>query len=212
MLKKNQMMEFYVFINPIEKISLENIKNILTFIKTRTEKVDLHILPLLNLNSFNYYMKKNHLPGNDLDARNHLFSQTYDLCLSYIAASMQGKKKGRKFLVALLEAILEDERTYSEDLILTIAEQVKLDIPMFEEDKVSDFVQTTFKSDQKVARDMKVTSVPTTVMYNENIYDYGLLLEEEVSFSLLNNLSTISPNHLDAVIENNTVPNLRVLN
>lgn len=212
MLKTNQTIEFYAFINPMEQVSLDNIKNILTFIKTRPEKVNLHILPLLNLNSFNYYMKKNHMPVNDLEVRNRLFSQTYDFCLSYIAASMQGKKKGRNFLIHMLEALLEQNRTYSEALILEIAEQVKLDLPMFKEDKVSDFVQTTFKSDQKVARDMKVSSIPTTVMYNENVRDHGLLLEEEVSFSLLNNLSTISPQHLDTVIENNIVPNLRVLN
>lgn len=196
----------------MEKISLDNIKNILTFVKTRNEKVNLHILPLLNLNSFNYYMKNHPSAGKDLNVRNRLFSQTYDFCLSYIAASMQGKKKGRNFLVALQEAVLEQERAYSEELVLEIAEKTKLDLPMFVEDKASEFAQTTFKSDQKVARDMNVSAVPITVMYNENVYEYGLLLEEEVSFPLLNNLCTISPSHLDTVIENNTVPNLRVLN
>lgn len=212
MLKTNQIIEFYIFMNPMEKSSLENIKNILTFVKTRNEKVNLHILPVLNLNSFNYYMKKNHVAENDLDVRNHLFAQTYDFCLAYIAASMQGKKKGRNFMIALQEAVLEQGRTYTEELVLEIATETKLDIPMFLEDKASDFAQATFKSDQKVARDMNVASVPSTVMYNENVYDYGLLLEEEISYSLLNNLCTLAPSHLDTVIENNTVPNLRVLN
>ncbi|MBM6613461.1 DsbA family protein [Desemzia sp. RIT804] len=212
MLTTNQMIEFYLFINPMDKDSFENIQNILTFTKTRQEKVKLHILPLLNLPSFNHYMYKNNLSEKDLDMRNKLFSQTYDMCLSFIAASMQGKKKGRNFLLDLQDAVFNQNRTYSEELILEIAEQTKIDVPMFIEDKASDFVKTTFSSDQKVAREMNIETTPSCVMFNDSMYEYGLLLENKVSYSLLNNLYSIAPNQLDTVIEKNVFPSLRVLN
>lgn len=212
MLTTNQMIEFYLFINPMEKDSLENIQNILTFTKTRQEKVKIHILPLLNLPSFNYFMYRHNLSEKDLDMRNKLFSQTYDMCLSFIAASMQGKKKGRNFLLLLQEAVLNKNRTYSEELILEIAEQTKIDIPMFIEDKVSDFVKTTFTADQKVAREMNVETTPSCVMFNDSMYEYGLLLENKVTYSLLDSLYAIAPNQLDTVIEKNVFPTLRVLN
>lgn len=212
MLTTNNIIEFYLFINPMEKDSFENIQNILTFTKTRQEKVKLHIFPLLNLPSFNHFMYKNDLPEKDLDMRNKLFSHMYDMCLSFIAASMQGKKKGRNFLLHLQEAMFSDQRAYSQELILEIAEQTKIDVPMFLEDKASDFVKTTFSSDQKVAREMNVETTPSCVMFNDSMYEHGLLLENKVSSSLLNNLHDIAPHQLDTVIEKNVFPTLRVLN
>lgn len=212
MLTTNKMIEFYLFINPMEKDSFENIQNILTFTNTRQEKVKLHILPLLNLPSFNDFMFKHNLPEKDLDMRNRLFSQTYDMCLSFIAASMQGKKKGRNFLLHLQEAMFNQNRTYSQELILEVAVQTKIDVPMFMEDKASDFVKTTFTSDQKVAREMNVETTPSCVMFNDSMFEHGLLLENKVSYSLLDNLYSIAPNQLDTVIEKNVFPTLRVLN
>lgn len=59
---------------------------------------------------------------------------------------------------------------------------------------------------------MKVETAPSCVMFNESLYEYGLLLEHEVSYSLLNNLYDISPNQLDTVMKKNVFPTLRVLN
>lgn len=212
MLTTKKIIEFYLFINPLEKESFENLQNILAFAETRQEKVSIQIMPLLNLSTFNHFMYKHNLSETDLTTRNKLFAQTYDMSLSFIAASMQGKKKGRKFLLNLQDAVLNQGRAYSEELLVEMAEKSKIDVPMFFDDKQSDFAKTAFSADQKVARDMKVETTPSCVMFNESLYEYGLLLEHEVSYSLLNNLYDISHNQLDTVMKKNVFPTLKVLN
>lgn len=77
---------------------------------------------------------------------------TYSAALDCKAAQFQGKKKGRRFLIKLQEAVGCNDIPYSQELAESIFEEIGGDLNMFKEDRQSDFVKEVFFSDQKIAR------------------------------------------------------------
>ncbi|WP_051912497.1 DsbA family protein [Carnobacterium funditum] len=180
-----QVTEIYLFINPIGSACYQAEKGLLDFIESNEKKIHFHFIPVHNFKTFSDYMKAKKLPKNDLDLRNKHFFQIYEACLAYAAASMQGKKKGRIFLMALQQAIAIDNQPFSQKLVYETALKSNLDIPMFSEDKQSEFAKTAFEADQKVAREMHVLSNPSCVVFNDQSSNHGLLIEEDINFETL---------------------------
>lgn len=211
MQSKNQVLEVYLFINPFEQASYQDEKNVLAFAENQTKKTKIHFMPFLNFNTLSQYMSAHHIPEKDLDKRNALYSQMYDACLAYAAATMQGKKKARNFLLALQKGLFEEQKIYSQDLVVEKAREAKLDVPMFLEDKASDYARTVFLADQKVATEMHISSTTSCVIYNEALFDFGVLIEESVTAELLTRLcadKAMITEHLASKEK----PALRVLN
>ena len=75
---------------------------------------------------------------------------TYSAALDCKAAQFQGKKKGRRFLIKLQEAVGCNNIPYSRALAESIFEEIGGDLNMFKEDRQSDFVKEVFFSDQKI--------------------------------------------------------------
>ncbi|MEG0553307.1 MAG: DsbA family protein [Carnobacterium sp.] len=180
-----QVTEIYLFINPIGSACYQAEKGLLDFIESSEDKIHFHFIPVHNFKTFSDYMKAKKLPKNDLNSRNRHFFQIYEACLAYAAASMQGKKKGRVFLMKLQHAIAIDNQPFSKKLIYDIALKSNLDIEMFLEDKQSEFAKTAFESDQKVAREMNVLSNPSCVIFNDHSSNHGLLIEEDINLEML---------------------------
>lgn len=180
--------EVYLFVNPIGSTCYKTEKEILRFVDSFNQKVHLHFIPFHNFSTVSSYMKANKLPERNLTLRNKLYSQMYEACLANAAATMQGKKKGRTFLMAMQKAITEDYRIFSSELLIECAKKAKLDIDIFVEDKDSDLAKSAFDADQKVAREMNVLANPSCVLFNHHSKDYGLLIEDCITVELLQKL------------------------
>lgn len=183
-----QVIEIYLFINPIGSVCYQAEKGVMDFIQSCEEKVHFHFIPVHNFKTFSDYMKALELPAKDLNLRNELFSQTYEACLAYSAACMQGKKKGRVFLMAMQQALTIDNLPFSQKLLQQIAYESNLDIPMFLEDKKSEFAKAAFEADQKIAREMNILTTPSCVVFSDQHKDHGLLIEEYITVDLLEKL------------------------
>ena len=194
----NELIEIYLFINPIDSTCFQAEKEVLNFIEKATNRIRVNFIPVHNLTTVTQYLSTNNLPKNDLELRNSVHSLVYDICLYYTAATMQGKKKGRNFLLELQHALLEENRVFSEDLILESAEQAKLDIPMFLEDKELDFTKTSFEADQKIACEVNVFNTPSCLLFNDNHKEHGLLIEEGITVELLQALQNPNPMIIEA--------------
>lgn len=194
----NEMIEIYLFINPIDSTCFQAEKEVLKFVEKSTGKIRVNFIPVHNLSTVTQYLSANNLPKCDLKLRNAIHSETYDICLYYTAATMQGKKKGRNFLLELQSALFEENKPFSEELVLESAKKAKLDIPMFLEDKELDFTKTSFDADQKVAREMNAFNAPSCVLFSEHHKEHGLLIEEGITVELLQALHNPNPMVIEA--------------
>ena len=194
----NEMIEIYLFINPIDSRCLQAEKEVLKFVEKSTGKIRVQFIPIHNLSTVTQYLTTNNLSKSDLNLRNAVCSVTYDICLYYSAATMQGKKKGRNFLLELQDALIEQKKSFSEALVLEAAKKVKLDIPMFLEDKELEFTKNSFEADQKVAREMNAFNAPSCVLFSDQHKDHGLLIEEGITVELLQALHNPNPLIIEA--------------
>lgn len=194
----NEMIEIYLFINPIDSTCFQAEKEVLSFIEKTSNRIRVNFIPIHNLSTVTQYLSTNNLPKGDLKLRNAIHSISYDICLYYTAATMQGKKKGRTFLLELQYALLEENKLFSENLVFESAKKAKLDIPMFLEDKELDFTITSFEADQKIACQVDAYSTPSCLLFSDHHNEHGLLIEEGITVELLQALHSPNPMIIEA--------------
>lgn len=183
------MIEIYLFIHPLCSDSLASEKRILQMIQTEHKKVQFKFLPLLNLQSFQQYLHAHHLETIDIHERNRLFEDSYSAALDYKAMQLQGKKKGRAFLLALQESICIQQVGYTNLLVDDIVTNIGGDLAMFRADRSSTIVRDSFMSDQETAKEMKVCKNTSAVVFNYACdRDFGVLIEEEPTSEILHEL------------------------
>lgn len=187
----NNIIEVFLFVNPLGTTCYEAEKLIESFSAERDEKVKVRIIPLLNLRSIGTMIKGE--SDGSLSNRNQLYTDSYHASLAFQAASMQGKKKGRKFLMSLQQYVVTEGRQVTNDLLLHIAEKINLDIEMFEEDLESDFTKKAFNKDQKLALDMNITESPSCIVYSSKDSKFGYRIDTSITKQLLHGLCNEQP-------------------
>ncbi|MGX7420168.1 DsbA family protein [Carnobacterium gallinarum] len=183
-----RVIEIYLFVNPIGSRCYESEKEVLDFVKDLDQKVHFRFIPFHNFQTITNFMQFNQMPEKNLDLRNKICHNTYFASLAYKAALMQGKKKGRTFLLTLQHELVENNVIFSEALLIQVAEEAKLDIPMFLEDKESDFAKASYEADQRIAREMSIKNNPSMVIFDNENDTYGLLVESCITVDLLKKL------------------------
>ncbi|EXJ22885.1 GTP pyrophosphokinase domain protein [Alkalibacterium sp. AK22] len=183
---KNKVVEVFLFVNPLGPNCYESEKLVESFSAERNEKVKVRFIPLLNLRSIKNLVNEGHT-GTTKD-RNELYAASYDASLAFQAASFQGKKMGRKFLMELQKLVVEGNQVVSSSLFLEIAETISLDIEMFQEDLESEFSKKAFNKDQKLAMDMNVTEAPSCVIYSSKDTRQGYRVESSITKQMLHGL------------------------
>jgi predicted DsbA family dithiol-disulfide isomerase len=168
------MLETFLFITPWGDECFKCEKETIHYFKHAEEKVDFKIITVLNMNIILKFVKRNQIEEYDF---NNLFTSMYLTALDYKAANYQGKAIGRRFMLALQNAIIEQSISYSPELGTTIARQTGLDVEMFETDRQSRMVREEFKRDQQLAHEMDAENIPSAVIFNLKDEDCGVLLE-----------------------------------
>lgn len=88
--------------------------------------------------------------------------------LAIKAAELQGRKAGIRFLRKLQEVLFLDKQDISnEDVLLSCADQSKLDLNEFKRDLRSDTAKRALQCDLKLTREMEVDQIPTIVLFNQ---------------------------------------------
>ncbi|MBO1308338.1 DsbA family protein [Enterococcus sp. 669A] len=160
------MIEIYLFINPIGGRCLTIEKQVTELMKKNDLKIQLRLIPLMNLHTVSDLLTREGLSKKDIHKRNKLSDIIYSASLDVKAAQLQGKKRGRSFLMKLQEEMTEKRTPYSKELVHRLFLEVGGDMEMFIEDRASDLVKELFIADQQIARDMQITRHPSAVIYN----------------------------------------------
>ncbi|WP_235715873.1 DsbA family protein [Latilactobacillus fuchuensis] len=178
----------FLFINPIGQLCLRSEEALIKIIEESGEtNIHFKFIPVLNLKNVEHYMHFQQLNSHDLDLRNQVFGTIYQAVLAYKAATFQGNKKSRAFLMCLQESFRQFDAPFNTTLVLSIAEQVGLDTEMLLEDWHSELAKQAFDSDQQLACEMNIQTSPSAVIFNyaKDQNDSGLLIENCASYDLL---------------------------
>ncbi|WP_446452116.1 DsbA family protein [Tuanshanicoccus lijuaniae] len=189
-----KVFEFYLFVNPLGQkcyVCECELQKTLTKIST---SVDIHVLCFHNQQIVSEFMKQLNIPSSDLTSRNYIYQSVYLASLAYKAATMQGKKKGRRFLMRMQEEIDGHLERFSDQFVLDLAEEVGLDMMTFKDDLESDYARDLVFQDLQIAKEMAVDGTPTLVMFEHRLGEKGLLLKENITVS-----NIIS--HLDELVQ-----------
>lgn len=168
----NKPVELYIFIDPlcpkafdmqavIRKLQLEYDHYFTWRFVLSTE--------LASLNCFSN-RTKGCLSGDELDITHPVLPS-----IAVKAAELQGKRAGLRYLTKLQEySVLQSKNVNSYATLITIAEEVQLDMMEFTTDFGSKEAARAFQCDLYITREMEVDEVPSIVFFNECIEDEGL--------------------------------------
>ncbi|GEL14154.1 DsbA family protein [Lapidilactobacillus concavus] len=184
------MLEIFMFVNPIGGVCLETERNIINSLDYHHQKARINVVPLTNLQIVNDYLERNELDLHDLDLRNHITNVTYASLLDLKAASFQGKKKARAFILSLQKHINQQHEKYSDTLIKNVVTEVGLDSQTFWEDRNSQLVKDLCDADRQLASELGVKRTPSTMLvdYRHNVDGDGILIEGCVSNDLIDQI------------------------
>lgn len=171
----SNVLEVYLFVNPLGARCMRSERNIMKLADHLNQKVSFQFVPLLNQQIVEQALASSH---PTLEQRNACFDTYYQAVLAYKAALFQGKRKGRQFLLNLQSAVITRHEALSEDLTLQAARDCRLDLEMFQEDCQSDLAKQAFQTDQKLAAEMKIEHSSSAVIFNCDVSQYGLLLND----------------------------------
>lgn len=168
------ILEIYLFVDPFDNDSFKAEKIVTQVSKNLNTKFSIHFVPMLTLKTINN------------NSSQQLANAAYNLILDFKAASFQGKRCGRQFLMASQTALIEKQLPYSDQLIKQIAEQIGLDLEMFVEDRRSDLAHKCFKNDQHIVNEMQVNQPASAVIFNSTVDNNGILINNLDYHSLFN--------------------------
>jgi predicted DsbA family dithiol-disulfide isomerase len=180
-----------MFANPIGGHCLTTEVNIMRGLKQHQQRAQINLVPMTNMRIVTDYLQINHLDDHDLALRNQVMTITYQSMLDFKAASFQGNKKARAFIMSLQEHLCDAGLShYSDQLVEQIADEVQLDQDTFWDDRKGQLVQDLCHADRQLANDLGVLKTPSTVFvdYRHNPDGDGILINGSVSQVLIDQL------------------------
>lgn len=173
--------EFYLFVNPLGMRCYHSEQELIRSINMINSKVDVNILTYHNHEAIYHFLEQININHANLAQRNLYYNIVYKAAVAYKAASLQGKKLGRQFLIRLQELFNHNTEDFSEEMFSDIAKEIGLDLQIFLEDLNSDFVRQLFLKDQKIAREMQVQQTPALVIFQNQSEHDGILIREDIT-------------------------------
>ncbi|MFQ7236723.1 MAG: DsbA family protein, partial [Enterococcus hulanensis] len=122
------MIEIYLFVNPIGQKCLSIERRIIDLIKEYDMKSQLGWVPIMNLKTVSEFMQRIGASEKDIELRTELSQEIHSAALDVKAAHLQGKKRGRDFLVELQETVGEQKQPYSKKLAIQLFTKVGGDL------------------------------------------------------------------------------------
>lgn len=181
MVENTKQVELFLFISPISKASLKMEEEAFKFVNTYEKNSQITIYTYHNIYTLYSYMIKNQLAPENTALWNNLHNDSYHLSLAFIAATIQGKKKGRNFLMDIQQKMLNQKEPLSKSLLLDSIKKADLDIDMFLSDLHSPFVQKLFLSDQKVAKSLGIIGMPSCLLVTTGEEKKSTLIENFIT-------------------------------
>lgn len=170
------MLEIHLFVNPLGSRCYRCENDVLRVDQQLNTTVRYRFIPLFNMQTIQQTMHLYHLNPHSTTDRQRVVNVLNQLIMDYMAASFQGRKRGRQFLLLMQDALICHNQNYSIGLAQQIAQRAGLDIEMFLEDRQSDLAKRAHLQDQKIAAELGVTDTATAVVFDSDNDQDGVLI------------------------------------
>lgn len=210
------MWEIFLYINPLCSYCLKVEQAMIDFTRKHDIDTQYHFVTNYNMATINDYM---HLQGfklTDTEERTNASREVMEAAKLYKAASCQGNKKARNFLMNLQEQVNVLNNPFDDTTIKRTINNSGLDYKSIMTDKESQCVVQGLKRDQQLSMEMNVRKAPTAVIFdcdNEEkpgvmINDFGDLSSQEAISANVNAMLERELPETNAYAASNTVISL----
>lgn len=172
------MLEIHLFVNPLGMRCFRCENDVLRVDHELNTKINYQFVPLFNMQTIDDTLQLYHLNQHSLQVRQVVAKTLFQVILDYKAALFQGRKRGRRYLLRLQNAIIQNDVSYSLSLVKQAARDSHLDLEMFLEDRQSKLARHAFHEDQQVAAELGVNQTATAVVFDTDQTDYGFLIPQ----------------------------------
>lgn len=193
-----KMWEVFLYINPLCSYCLNVEQSIIDFTRKHDIDTQYHFVPNYNMATINDYMNLKGFKISDIEERNNASQEVIEAAKLYKAASCQGNKKARNFLMNLQEQVNVLNNPFDDTTIKRAINNSGLDYKAILADKDSQCVVQGLKRDQQLSMEMNITKAPTAVVFDcDNEEKPGVMIND---FGSSNNLEDIN-NNISALLE-----------
>ncbi|QNQ82587.1 dithiol-disulfide isomerase [Lactobacillus sp. PV037] len=187
------MYEVFFFTNPIGINCFEMEQEILTAIDQSKENVLYHFIPMANINTIRSDLMARGLSPNNLKLLNHYSQSTFHAIRDYHAIKLlKGNKIARQFLFTLQNQINVKHIDFSQQIVEKIVNDLGINLKNFNQTRESAYTKLSIDKDQKLIEDYKVTTTPTTMIYNYDQDMAGVMIEGNITSDKI--ISALHPN------------------
>lgn len=183
------MFEIFLFINPIGIYCYDTERQIHQTVEELGLDVCYHYIPIANVCLVNDDVIRRRKDAQKLPNITTFSKATYEALENYHAIKLgYGNKKARQYLYELQTKMSEDATVYSPELLEQINAKLNIKAETINSIKKGDYVHASIEEDQKLANQWNVKATPTTVLFDENNEQNGILLEGPINRDDLVNL------------------------
>ncbi|WP_283583551.1 DsbA family protein [Limosilactobacillus difficilis] len=179
------MLEINLFVNPLGQRCFQCERDLLRMDIQLDNTINFQFIPLMNMKTIDKALHDCQKRTGHFENQQKIATTTYSVILDYKAALFQGRKRGRMFLLGLQKAMIEEHANYNLQLVKKFAQNAKLDLEMFMEDRKSPLAKQCFKKDQQLANQMGITDTATAIVVNTSAPAYGTLVTDCTYESLI---------------------------
>ena len=183
--RHTSLLEFYLFVNPLGLTCYHSDQELLNALERVSTHYNVNVLCYHNQATLSRFIERLGLNPCSLKLRNEIFEKIYLASLASKAASLQGKRFSRQFITQLQNKVNNEIDRFNLQLIMEIAEALRLDLDSFEQDLHSDIVKKLFTRDQQTANDMNVQQTPSLVIFEYMSDEDGIVLNHEINRSTI---------------------------
>ncbi|WP_297953186.1 DsbA family protein [uncultured Lactobacillus sp.] len=183
------MFEIFLFINPIGIYCYDTERQIRKAVDELGVDVCYHYIPIANVCLINDDVIRRRKDAQKLSDISSFSKATYEALENYHAIKLAyGNKKARNYLYELQKNLSNDASAYTPDLLQRITQKMHIKDEDIRAIKQTDYLRTSIEEDQKLANQWNIKATPTTVIFNEDNEQNGVLLEGPINQCDLINL------------------------
>ncbi|PMD73287.1 DsbA family protein [Companilactobacillus nuruki] len=187
------MWEIFLYINPLCSYCLTVEQSIIDFTRKHDIDTQYHFVTNYNMATLNDYMQLKGFKINDIEKRTNASQEVVEAAKLYKAATCQGNKKARNFLMNLQEQVNVLNNPFDDTTIKSAINNSGLDYKSIMTDKESLCVTQGLKRDQQLSMEMHIQKAPTAVVFDCD--------DEEKPGVMINNFGDInSPESINQTI------------